>query len=112
MKLQKQLQSNRIPELDFSEVASPFLANVPPLLYPQDKPKQESQGNGDVCKNCVQLLTDLQETVRSNTTFVTSLINHAMEECERLFPDFADMCKSYISQYSDMAIQMLMHMVR
>ncbi|XP_072851327.2 prosaposin isoform X1 [Pogona vitticeps] len=110
MKLQKQLQSNRIPELDFSEVASPFLANVPLLLYPQDKPKQESQGNGDVCKDCVQLLTDLQETVRSNTTFVTSLIDHAMEECERLFPDFADMCKSYISQYSDMAIQMLMHM--
>lgn len=43
MNLQKQLQSNRIPELDFSELASPFMANVPLLLYPQDKPKQETQ---------------------------------------------------------------------
>lgn len=41
MKLQKQLQTNKIPELDFSELASPFMANVPLLLYPQDKPKQK-----------------------------------------------------------------------
>lgn len=43
MKLQKQLQSNKIPELDFSELTSPFMANVPLLLYPQDKPKQKSK---------------------------------------------------------------------
>lgn len=43
IKLQKQLQSNKIPELDFSELASPFMANVPLLLYPQDKPKQKSK---------------------------------------------------------------------
>ncbi|XP_061491235.1 prosaposin-like isoform X2 [Rhineura floridana] len=110
IKLQKQLQSNKIPELDFSEVASPFMANVPLLLYPQDKPKQESQGSGNVCQDCVQLVTDLQEAVRTNSTFVSSLIEHAKEECERVEPAFADLCKSYISQYSDLAIQMLMHM--
>lgn len=43
MKLQKQLQSNKIPELDFSELTSPFMANVPLLLYPQDKPQQKSK---------------------------------------------------------------------
>uniref|UniRef100_A0A8C4Y5X7 Prosaposin n=1 Tax=Gopherus evgoodei TaxID=1825980 RepID=A0A8C4Y5X7_9SAUR len=110
MKLQKQLQSNKIPELDFSELASPFMANVPLLLYPQDKPKQESQGAGDVCKDCVQLVTDVQEAVRTNSSFVTSLIAHAKEECERLGPAAADVCKDYISQYSDLAIQMMMHM--
>ncbi|XP_024053919.2 prosaposin isoform X1 [Terrapene carolina triunguis] len=110
MKLQKQLQSNKIPELDFSELASPFMANVPLLLYPQDKPKQESQGAGDVCKDCVQLVTDVQEAVRTNSSFVTSLIAHAKEECERLGPAAADLCKDYISQYSDLAIQMMMHM--
>ncbi|XP_062989084.1 prosaposin-like isoform X2 [Elgaria multicarinata webbii] len=110
IKLQKQLQSNKIPELDFSELASPFLANVPLLLYPQDKPKQKSQGNGKVCTDCIQLITDIQEAVRDNTTFVSSLIEHAKEECERLAPGFVDMCKLYISQYSDMAIQMMMHM--
>lgn len=110
MKLQKQLQSNKIPELDFSELASPFMANVPLLLYPQDKPKRDSGKNGDVCQDCIQLITDLQEAVRTNSTFVKSLIDQVEEECERLEPAFADMCKNYISEYSDMAIQMLMHM--
>ncbi|XP_067408762.1 prosaposin-like isoform X2 [Emydura macquarii macquarii] len=110
MKLQKQLQSNKIPELDFSELASPFMANVPLLLYPQDKPKQESRGAGEVCKDCVQLVTDVQEAVRSNSSFVNSLIAHAKQECDRLGPGAADLCKDYISQYSDLAIQMLMHM--
>uniref|UniRef100_A0A8D0BQF5 Prosaposin n=1 Tax=Salvator merianae TaxID=96440 RepID=A0A8D0BQF5_SALMN len=110
VKLQKQLQSNKIPELDFSELASPFMANVPLLLYPQDKSKQESQEKGNVCKDCVQLITDIQEAVKTNSTFVTSLIHHAEEECDHLFPAFSDMCKTYISQYSDMAVQMMMHM--
>ncbi|XP_071605112.1 prosaposin isoform X2 [Heliangelus exortis] len=110
MKLQKQLQSNKIPELDFSELASPFMANVPLLLYPQDKPKQKSKGSGDVCQDCIQLVTDVQEAVRSNSSFVKSLVAHAKEECDRLGPEMSDMCKNYISEYSDLAIQMMMHM--
>ncbi|XP_040983119.1 prosaposin isoform X3 [Aquila chrysaetos chrysaetos] len=110
MKLQKQLQSNKIPELDFSELASPFMANVPLLLYPQDKPKQKSKGSGDVCQDCIQLVTDVQEAVRTNSSFVKSLVAHAKEECDRLGPGMSDMCKSYISEYSDLAIQMMMHM--
>ncbi|KAM6390548.1 prosaposin isoform 1-T1 [Pluvialis apricaria] len=112
MKLQKQLQSNKIPELDFSELASPFMANVPLLLYPQDKPKQKSKGSGDVCQDCIQLVTDVQEAVRTNSSFVKSLVAHAKEECDRLGPGMSDMCKNYISEYSDLAIQMMMHMVR
>uniref|UniRef100_A0A8B9CYQ8 Prosaposin n=1 Tax=Anser brachyrhynchus TaxID=132585 RepID=A0A8B9CYQ8_9AVES len=112
MKLQKQLQTNKIPELDFSELASPLMANVPLLLYPQDKPKQKSKGNGDVCQDCIQLVTDVQEAVRTNSSFVKSLVAHAKEECDRLGPGMADICKSYISEYSDLAIQMMMHMVR
>ncbi|XP_009585869.1 PREDICTED: prosaposin, partial [Fulmarus glacialis] len=109
-KLQKQLQSNKIPELDFSELASPFMANVPLLLYPQDKPKQKSKGSGDVCQDCIQLVTDVQEAVRTNSSFVKSLVAHAKEECDRLGPGMSDMCKNYISEYSDLAIQMMMHM--
>ncbi|XP_069651913.1 prosaposin isoform X2 [Haliaeetus albicilla] len=110
MKLQKQLQSNKISELDFSELASPFMANVPLLLYPQDKPKQKSKGSGDVCQDCIQLVTDVQEAVRTNSSFVKSLVAHAKEECDRLGPGMSDMCKNYISEYSDLAIQMMMHM--
>nr|XP_056706490.1 prosaposin-like [Euleptes europaea] len=110
VKLQKQLQSNKIPELDFSELASPFIANVPLLLYPQDKPKEEPRGNGNVCKDCVQLITDVQEAVKSNSTFVHLLIQHALDECEHLEPSMVDQCKDYISQYSDLAIQLFVQM--
>lgn len=47
--------------------------------------------NGNVCQDCIQLITDVQEAVRTNTTFVKSLIDHVEEECERLEPAFADM---------------------
>ncbi|NXT84239.1 SAP protein, partial [Zapornia atra] len=110
VKLQKQLQSNKIPELDFSELASPFMANVPLLLYPQDKPKQKPKGSGGVCQDCIQLVTDVQEAVRTNSSFVKSLVAHAKEECDRLGPGMSEMCKNYISEYSDLAIQMMMHM--
>uniref|UniRef100_A0A7N5KAX8 Prosaposin n=1 Tax=Ailuropoda melanoleuca TaxID=9646 RepID=A0A7N5KAX8_AILME len=103
VKWQKQLQSNKIPELDFSELASPFMANVPLLLYPQDKP------NENVCKDCTQLLTDLQEAVKTNSTFVSSLIKHAKEQCDRLEPGMAEMCNKYVSQYSPVALQFLIH---
>ncbi|XP_015278394.1 PREDICTED: prosaposin isoform X2 [Gekko japonicus] len=110
VKLQKQLQSNKIPELDFSELASPFMANVPLLLYPQEQPKEKSQGSGDVCKDCVQLVTDVQEAVKSNSSFVQRFIQHALEECEHLAPSMVDQCKDYISQYSDLAIQLFVQM--
>ncbi|XP_071420390.1 prosaposin isoform X1 [Pithys albifrons albifrons] len=109
-KLQKQLQTNKIPELDFSELASPFMANVPLLLYPQDKPKQKPKASGDVCQDCIQLVTDVQEAVKTNSSFVKSLVAHAKEECDRLGPGMSDMCKTYVSEYSDLAIQMMMHM--
>ncbi|XP_036911723.1 prosaposin isoform X2 [Sturnira hondurensis] len=109
---QKQLESNKIPELDIAEVVSPFMANIPLLLYPQDGPRKEPQpkAGGDVCQDCVQLVTDIQTAVRTNSTFVEALVQHAREQCDRLGPGMADMCKNYINQYSDLAIQMMMHM--
>lgn len=40
---QKQLESNKISELDVAEVVAPFMANIPLLLYPQDGPRSEPQ---------------------------------------------------------------------
>eukprot|EP00070_Physeter_catodon_P002214 XP_007104534.1 prosaposin isoform X2 [Physeter catodon] len=109
---QNQLESNQIPDLDMAEVAAPFMANVPLLLYPQDGPhsKPQHKANGDVCQDCVQMVTDVQNAVRTNSTFVEALVDHAKEECDRLGPGMADMCKNYINQYSEIAIQMVMHM--
>ncbi|XP_042636850.1 prosaposin [Orycteropus afer afer] len=109
---QKQLESNKIPELDVSEVVAPFMANIPLLLYPQEGPhnKPQPKANGDVCQDCIQMVTDVQNAVRTNTTFVEALVEHVKEECDRLGPGMADMCKNYVNQYSEIAIQMMMHM--
>ncbi|XP_036079718.1 prosaposin isoform X2 [Rousettus aegyptiacus] len=109
---QKQLESNKIPELDVAEVVAPFMANIPLLLYPQDGPRSEPQpkAGGDVCQDCIQMVTDIQNAVRTNSTFVEALVEHAREQCDRLGPGIADMCKNYVNQYSQIAIQMMMHM--
>ncbi|XP_019601408.2 prosaposin [Rhinolophus sinicus] len=109
---QKQLESNKIPELDVAEVVAPFMANIPLLLYPQDGPRSEPQpkAGGDVCQDCIRMVTDIQTAVRTNSTFVEALVEHAKEQCDRLGPGMADMCKNYINQYSEIAVQMMMHM--
>ncbi|XP_010587509.2 prosaposin [Loxodonta africana] len=109
---QKQLQSNKIPELDTSEVVAPFMANIPLLLYPQEGPhsKPQPKANGDVCQDCIKMVTDVQIAIRTNSTFVEALVEHVKEECDRLGPSLADVCKNYINQYSEIAVQMVMHM--
>lgn len=39
---QEQILSNEIPQVDLSQQVSPFLLNVPQLLYPQETPEQEA----------------------------------------------------------------------
>lgn len=39
---QQQLLSNEIPQVDLSQQVSPFLFNVPGLLYPLENPKEEA----------------------------------------------------------------------
>uniref|UniRef100_H0X5T8 Prosaposin n=1 Tax=Otolemur garnettii TaxID=30611 RepID=H0X5T8_OTOGA len=108
----KQLESNKIPELDMTEVVAPFMANIPLLLYPQDGPnsKPQPKDDGNVCQDCIQMVTDIQNAVRTNSTFVEALVEHVKEECDRLGPGMSDMCKNYITQYSQIAVQMMMHM--
>ncbi|KAM4703943.1 prosaposin [Rhinophrynus dorsalis] len=109
LKQPQQLMTNEIPENDASEMVYPFLANVPLLLYPQEKTPQEPK-NGDVCGDCIQLLTDLQDNIRGNSTYSKEFLQRLLSQCDRLGPGVSDMCKSYINQYSDMAIQMLLQM--
>jgi hypothetical protein len=37
------------------------------------------------------MVTDIQTAVRTNSTFVQGLVEHAKEECDRLGPGMADM---------------------
>lgn len=112
---QEQLVSNEIPLVDLAQQVSPFLLNVPELLYPQESqksPKQESpkQENADVCVDCVKFLTDAQAEAKANTSFVNSLIENFENQCDFLGPSLADMCKQYVSQYGSLVIDQLMSM--
>lgn len=49
-----------------------------------------------MCQDCIQLVTDVQEAVRTNSSFVKSLVAHAKSECDRLGPGMADLV-SYLS---------------
>lgn len=44
-----------------------------------------------MCQDCIQLVTDVQEAVKTNSSFVKSLVAHAKEECDRLGPGVSDM---------------------
>uniref|UniRef100_A0A8C8RD38 Prosaposin n=1 Tax=Pelusios castaneus TaxID=367368 RepID=A0A8C8RD38_9SAUR len=90
LKFEKPLQSNEIPVMDFSEMASPFLANVPLLLYPQNKPQQETGVGGHLCGDCVQLVTDIQEQLRTRPVFPESFVVNAKQLCDYLGPSMAD----------------------
>ncbi|XP_026045073.1 prosaposin isoform X1 [Astatotilapia calliptera] len=114
---QQQLLSNEIPQVDLSQQVSPFLFNVPGLLYPlenhkeeaskQESPKQESD---TVCEDCIKLLTDAQAEAKANSSFIDSLIENIEKQCDMLGPGLADQCKQYVSQYGTLVVQQLMSM--
>ncbi|XP_062852016.1 prosaposin [Trichomycterus rosablanca] len=104
-----QLQSNEIPQVDLSQKVSPFILNVPQLLYPQEK-KPAKELNSDVCDDCVKFITDAQQEAKQNATFVSSMIEQIESQCDLLGPGLADMCRQYVSQYAPLIVQQLMSM--
>jgi len=109
---QKQLESNKIPEVDMARVVAPFMSNIPLLLYPQDHPRSQPQpkANEDVCQDCMKLVSDVQTAVKTNSSFIQGFVDHVKEDCDRLGPGVSDICKNYVDQYSEVCVQMLMHM--
>uniref|UniRef100_A0A8C9W194 Prosaposin n=1 Tax=Scleropages formosus TaxID=113540 RepID=A0A8C9W194_SCLFO len=109
---ESQLLSNEIPQVDAPEGLSPFLLNVPQLLYPQESPEQETpkEVNGDVCESCVKFITDAQEQAKANSSFIDSLIAQIEKQCDLLGPGISDMCKQYVGTYGPLVIQQLMSM--
>ncbi|CAH2321285.1 prosaposin isoform X2 [Pelobates cultripes] len=105
----QQLQTNEIPETVDPKLVYPFIANVPLLLYPEKDILQEHK-TGDVCQDCLQLVTDLQETLRSNSSFYHSLVDRALKGCDQLGGGLSDMCKTYINQYAEFVMQAVLQM--
>ncbi|KAM6916421.1 prosaposin [Xenentodon cancila] len=114
---QEQLMSNEVPLVDLTQQVSPFLLNVPELLYPQenlkqDTPKQETlqQGGDEVCQDCIKFLTDAQAEAKANSSFINDLIQKIENQCDLLGPGLSDMCRQYVGQYGVLVVQQLMSM--
>uniref|UniRef100_A0A8C1LS53 Prosaposin n=1 Tax=Cyprinus carpio TaxID=7962 RepID=A0A8C1LS53_CYPCA len=107
-----QLMSNEIPKVDLNQRVSPFLLNIPQLLYPQENTKKETpkQTGGDVCQDCVTFISDTQEEAKTNSSFINTLLMQVESQCDLLGPGMSDMCKEYISQYGPLVFQQLMSM--
>ncbi|XP_054839321.1 prosaposin-like [Eublepharis macularius] len=103
LKFQKPLQPNEEPELDFPRMISPFIANVPLLLYPQE----ESQEREDSCSDCAKVVADMKEAMKSSPFLVQSLAAYAKQHCDRLESALADECKKYVFEYAHIFIQLL-----
>nr|XP_033956933.1 prosaposin isoform X1 [Pseudochaenichthys georgianus] len=113
----EQLVSNEIPQVDLAQKVSPFLLNIPGLLYSQENlkkeaPKQETPKleSDAVCQDCIKFLADAQAEAKNSSTFVDSLIENLENQCDLLGPGVSDMCKQYVSQYAESVIQAIMSM--
>ncbi|XP_010783208.1 prosaposin isoform X2 [Notothenia coriiceps] len=113
----EQLVSNEIPLVDLAQKVSPFLLNIPGLLYPQENLKKEAPKketpkleSDAVCQDCVKFMTDAQAEAKNSSTFVDSLIENLENQCDLLGPGVSDMCKQYVSQYAASVIQAIMSM--
>ncbi|XP_051945869.1 prosaposin isoform X1 [Xyrauchen texanus] len=106
------LMSNEIPQVDLTQRVNPLLLNIPQLLYPKENAKDETpkQMSGDVCQDCVTLITDTQEQAKTNSSFVNSLLAQLENQCELLGSVMSDTCKQYIKRYGPLVIQQLMSM--
>ncbi|XP_069466823.1 prosaposin isoform X2 [Ambystoma mexicanum] len=103
---QHQLKTNEIPETELPKAESPFIANLPFLLFPPNKPQQE----GDVCKDCIQFITDVVDALKTNSSFLPNYLESLKKDCDAFAGSMAETCKNMISEYSDVVVQMLIQM--
>ncbi|CAI9606578.1 unnamed protein product [Staurois parvus] len=96
-----QLTTNEIPDVDLSKMVSPFLANVPILLKPQEKTDLTPKNN-DICKDCLQLVGDMQDQLKSNSSFSKMLIENFLKECEQLGGGLSEMTANEICCYASL----------
>ncbi|XP_062926876.1 prosaposin isoform X2 [Mobula hypostoma] len=101
----KDIISNEIPEVDMSKIVSPFIANVPLLLYPQQTVKPKS--NDDVCLNCNQFISNIQTTMKENVDFQNELITHIKKQCN-VGPGLTELCEKYIALQGPQVAEILM----
>ncbi|XP_053160714.1 prosaposin-like [Hemicordylus capensis] len=108
LKFQK---SDGVPELDFPEMMSPFIANVPFLLYPQEDPYLELREAENPCGDCAALVVEMQEAVKRSPILMQSLVIYVKQHCDLLGSNLAAECKKYAFEYSHVFVQLLTYLL-
>uniref|UniRef100_A0A8C6V583 Prosaposin n=1 Tax=Neogobius melanostomus TaxID=47308 RepID=A0A8C6V583_9GOBI len=113
----EQIQSNEIPKVDLSQVASPFMLNIPQLLFPQELTKEEEpkKDNDEVCDDCVKFLKAAQDKIKKDAGFVNQVIAQIEQEvidavekvCTFLPSSLRGQCKDLIDTYGKAIIELL-----
>lgn len=78
-------------EEDTSEAVAPFQANGPLSFHPPQTPEDTA------CRDCVRLVTRLQEAVGSNLSSLAEATTQ--EQCEALGPGLALLCENYVLRF-------------
>ncbi|XP_069741979.1 prosaposin [Narcine bancroftii] len=102
---EKEILSNEIPEVDMSKIVSPFIANVPLLLYPQQTIKSKS--NDVACLDCSQFITNIQTAMTHNTAFLDEVISQLKKQCN-VGPGLTELCEKYIALQGPRVAEVLM----
>ncbi|XP_023378162.1 proactivator polypeptide-like 1 [Pteropus vampyrus] len=77
-----------LPGDDASEAVARFMTHGPLSFHPTQMPEDT------VCRDCVQLVTQLQNAVGSNVSGLAEATTE--KQCESLGPDLVFLCKNYI----------------
>ncbi|KAM3834496.1 prosaposin-like [Vipera latastei] len=115
LKFQNQLKSEEWPAItELRDMLSPFIANVPLLFSPQDKPQRQSlfwQSNVDPCHECKMVAVEIREILKNSPFLIQTLEGYAKQKCEDLGTHMADECKKYVPAYVHAFVQFLMSLL-
>ncbi|XP_065494666.1 prosaposin-like [Caloenas nicobarica] len=110
LKFQKPPPAPVGPAQDFADVVSPFIANVPLLLHPQNPPRREAQEVEEECGQCLQLVAAMQMELGTNAAFAQALVAHTERACGVLAPHLAHWCRRHLAEHTDVATRLLRHL--
>ncbi|XP_067322303.1 prosaposin-like [Anolis sagrei] len=108
--LKFQSSDRKMRMTDFPEMLTPFMANVPLLLFPQDE-DQPGTLKEDTCQECTKTIAELQEDVQRSPFLIQTLTAYAKQQCEHLRPDLTDECKKYAFEYAHAFVQLLIDLL-
>ncbi|XP_032868780.1 prosaposin [Amblyraja radiata] len=100
----KDIISNEIPEVDLSKSVSPFIANVPLLLYPEQTVMPKS--TDDACRDCNQFITNIQLAMKVNDGFLNEFISQLKKQCN-VGAGLTELCEKYIVLHGPQVAEVL-----